>query len=313
MSMKNLQEKLWPSRSSWVKKSRQAIPGAVTTYCIEGMMQDRKALQGGTSHFLGQKFAKAADIKFKDVDGMESLAWTTSWGMTTRLIGAMIMIHSDDDGLVMPPRVARRTSFSSRSSTKKRRNRKYLGYCHGLAGQLRHIMYEGKALNVIVDERDMRGGDKTWNWIKRGIPMRIEIGPRDIASDSLGIARRDRPHRDLNKQTRQELLNTVIDQLDEMQTGLYEKALAFRNSHIHKIDSKEAFYAFFTPKNKENPEIHGGFAYAHWCGDPEVEEIVKKDLNVTIRCIPFDSPLEEGKCIITGKKSKQRVIFAKSY
>ncbi len=295
------------------KTPGERFPGAVATYCIEGMMQDRKALQGGTSHFLGQKFAKAAGIKFNDVDGKESLAWTTSWGMTTRLIGAMIMIHGDDDGLVMPPRIASAHIVLIPIIHKEETKQEVLGYCHGLAGELRHIMYEGKALNVIVDERDMRGGDKTWNWVKRGIPMRIEIGPRDIASDSLGIARRDRPHRDLNKQTRQELLTSVIDQLEEMQTGLYEKALAFRNSHIHKIDSKEAFYAFFTPKNKENPEIHGGFAYSHWCGDPEVEAIVKKDLNVTIRCIPLDSPLEEGKCIITGKKSKQRVIFAKSY
>jgi prolyl-tRNA synthetase len=295
------------------KTPGERFPGAVATYCIEAMMQDRKALQGGTSHFLGQKFAKAAGIKFNDVEGTESFAWTTSWGVTTRLIGAMIMIHSDDDGLVLPPRIASAQIVLIPIIHKEETKQEVLGYCHGLAGELRHIMYEGKALQVIVDEREMRGGDKTWNWIKRGVPIRIEIGPRDIASDSLGIARRDRPHRDFKKQTREELLRTVLDQLEEMQQGLYEKALAFQSSHIHKIDTKEAFYAFFTPKNRDNPEIHGGFAFSHWSGDPEVEEIVKKDLNVTIRCIPFDSPLEEGHCVITGKKSKQRVLFAKAY
>lgn len=295
------------------KVPSERFPGAVATYTTEMMMQDRKALQGGTSHFLGQNFAKASDIKFRDPAGETQFAWTTSWGMSTRLIGAMVMTHSDDDGLVLPPRVASAHIVLLPVIHKEETKASVLAYCHALAGQLRHLNYHGRPLTVIIDEREMRGGDKTWSWIKKGIPIRIEIGPRDIASDRLPLARRDRPHRDIQGISNQELIETMPAILDEIQQGLYQKALDLRTAHTKKIDTKEEFYAFFTPKNQENPEIHGGFALAHWCGDESVEEQIKKDLSVTVRCIPTDAPLEEGKCPISGKPSQRRVIYAKSY
>lgn len=295
------------------KTPSERFPGAVATYSIETMTQDRKALQGGTSHFLGQNFAKASEIRFRDAVGETQYAWTTSWGMTTRLIGAMVMAHSDDDGLVLPPRVASSHIVLLPVIHKEETKASVMEYCHALAGQLRHLNYHGRPLTVTIDEREMRGGDKTWSWIKKGVPIRIEVGPRDITADKLPLARRDKGHKDIQQVTREELHKTVLSILDEIQNGMYQRALDFRNSHIKKIDTKEEFYAFFTPKNAENPEIHGGFALAHWCGDLDVEEQIKKDLSVTVRCIPNNSPLEEGKCPISGKPSQRRVIYAKAY
>jgi prolyl-tRNA synthetase len=295
------------------KTPGEKFPGAVNTYSIETMTQDRKALQGGTSHFLGQNFAKASQIKFRDVDGEVRYAWTTSWGSTTRLIGAMVMSHGDDDGLILPPRVASSHIVILPVIHKEESKSEVLSYCHSLAGQLRHLHYEGRGLNVIVDEREMRGGDKLWSWIKKGVPIRIEIGPRDIAGNKLPVMRRDRGHREITHQSREELLSTVIGQLEDIQQNLFDRARKFRDSHIKKIDTKEEFYAYFTPKNSENPEIHGGFALCHWGEDPAVEEQLKRDLSVTIRCIPLGSPQEEGKCPFSGKKSSQRVIYAKAY
>jgi len=295
------------------KTPNERFPGAVATYTIEAMMQDRKALQGGTSHFLGQNFARASGIKFCDEKGQEQFAWTTSWGMTTRLIGAMVMSHSDDDGLILPPRVASSHIVILPVIHKEETKKEVMTYCHNFAKELRKIFYQGQPLSVIIDEREMRGGDKTWSWIKKGIPIRIEIGPRDMANDALSVCRRDQPHRQIQVIGRQEFILRAVDLLEEIQQGLFQKALNFRDQHVKKIDNKEEFYAFFTSKNEENPEIHGGFALSHWSGDPEVEEQIKKDLNVTIRCIPLDEPDEEGQCVISGKTSKKRVVFAKSY
>lgn len=295
------------------KTPGEKFPGAVNTYSIETMTQDRKALQGGTSHFLGQNFAKASQIKFRDVDGEVRYAWTTSWGTTTRLIGAMVMAHSDDDGLILPPRIASSHLVILPVIHKEETKAQVLSYCHSLAGELRHLYYEGRGLNVIVDERDMRGGDKLWSWIKKGVPMRVEVGPRDIAANQLPVARRDRGYRDIVHQSREEFLSTVMGQLEDIQKNLFERARKFRDSHLKKIDTKEDFYAYFTPKNPENPEIHGGFALSHWGEDPAIEEQIKNDLSVTIRCIPLDGPEEEGRCPFSGKKSTRRVIYAKAY
>jgi prolyl-tRNA synthetase len=295
------------------KTPTERFPGAVSTFTIEAMMQDRKALQCGTSHFLGQNFAKASQIRYRDAEGNLEYAWTTSWGLTTRLIGALVMTHSDDDGLVMPPRIASSHVVLIPIIHKEETKNQVYEYCDALAAELRKIYYHHQPINVIVDKREMRGGEKSWGWIKKGIPLRIEIGPRDISNDAFGVARRDRGHKELTQLSRGDILSQITTILDDMQDSLLKKAEAFRDAHIKKIDTKEEFYAFFTPKNAEKPEVHGGFAYCHWSGDAEVEEQVKKDLNVTIRCIPIDNPQEEGYCVISGKKSMQRVLFAKSY
>ncbi len=295
------------------KTPSERFPGAVATYTIECMMQDRKALQGGTSHFLGQNFAKASGIQFQTESGDLQHAWTTSWGATTRLVGAMIMTHSDDDGLILPPRVASAQVVIIPILHKEDTREAVLSYCRSLAAELKTSLYAGYPLQVIVDEREMRGGDKVWSWIKKGVPLRVEVGPRDMAQDKVCVTRRDRPHKETTAIAKADFISQVPQVLDQIHESIYEKAKAFLQGHTHKIDSKEEFYKFFTPKNEEDPEIHGGFALCHWSGEPEEEELVKKDLNVTIRCIPLDSLEEEGFCVISGKKSKRRVIFAKSY
>ncbi len=295
------------------KTETERFPGAIATYTIEAMMQDCKALQAGTSHFLGQNFAKASGIQFQDEEGVLQHAWTTSWGMTTRLIGAMIMAHSDDDGLVLPPKIAPTHVVVLPILHKEETKEAVLKACRAIVEDLRKVSYGGQPLQVILDERPLRGGEKMWSWIKKGIPLRIEIGPRDVENGKLCVSRRDRPHKENLCISQEELKETICATLDQIQQSIYDKALAFREKHTVKIDSKEEFYQFFTPENSEKPEIHGGFALCHWSGEAEVEERVKKDLNVTIRCIPLDIPEEEGLCVITGKKSKRRVIFAKSY
>lgn len=295
------------------KTERERFPGADSTFTIEAMMQDRKALQTGTSHFLGQNFSKSSNIRFRDAEGNEQYAWTTSWGITTRLIGALVMTHGDDDGLILPPRIASSHIVIIPVIHKEEVTQEILSYCHALAGELRHIPYYGRNLNVLVDEREMRGGDKAWSWIKKGAPLRIEIGPRDIANHVLTVASRVRDHKDTLSLSREQLLSRVVTLLDEVHHTLYQRALTFRNENIRKIDNKEEFYAFFTPKNLEDPEIHGGFASCHWAGDSVVEDQLKHDLNVTARCIPLEHSDESGRCFFTGKPSSRRVLFAKSY
>jgi len=225
----------------------------------------------------------------------------------------MVMAHSDDDGLVLPPRIASSHVVIIPITHKEETKADVLFYAHKLAEDLRSVQYYGRAIDVTIDERELRGGEKAWSWIKKGAPLRIEIGPRDIESGQLGVMRRDKGHKETFKYPREEFVAKVGELLDQIHDSIYQKALAFREAHTHKIDTKEEFYKFFTPKNVNKPEIHGGFALCHWSGDEEVEEQVKKDLNVTIRCIPLDSSSEEGTCVISGKKSVQRVIFAKSY
>jgi prolyl-tRNA synthetase len=295
------------------KTESERFPGAIATYTIEAMMQDRKALQGGTSHFLGQNFAKSANIRFRTAKGDEDYGWMTSWGVTTRLIGALIMTHSDDDGLILPPRIASSHIVILPITHKGETRKEVLSYCDRLAASFRNINYHGMPLEVVIDDRDLRGGEKVWNWIKKGVPIRLEVGPRDIAEDKVSLCRRDQSPKEKHFIKRQELLETITNLLDLIQQLLYEKGLRYRDENCVKIDSKEEFYAFFTPKNMERPEIHGGFALTHWCGDPAVEQQVKKDLSVTIRCIPDEGEKEPGTCPFTGRPSLQRAIFAKSY
>ncbi len=292
------------------KTPSERFPGAVSTYTIEAMMQDRKALQSGTSHFLGQNFSKSCDIKFRTVEGTQEYGWTTSWGATTRLIGGLIMTHSDDDGLVLPPRIASAHLAIIPIVHNEEARGKVLDYCEKLAASLRGQYYDGQPLKVIVDARDMRGGEKSWSWIKKGVPLRLEIGPREVDSENLSLLRRDRGHKDATPLSRAELEAQIIPILNSIQAHLLEKATRYRDQHTVKIDSKNDLIDFFTAKGEE---IHGGFALAHWNEDPAIEAKMKEDLNVTIRCIPLPHSQEAGKCIFTGEKSPRRVIFAKSY
>ena len=296
-----------------IKTASERFPGAVETYAIEAMMQDRKALQAGTSHFLGQNFSKAAGIKFLDDSGTEQFVWTTSWGMTTRMVGAMIMTHGDDDGVVLPPRVAPSQVVILPVIHKDEVRSQVLDYCQSLAKELGDQSYDGKPVRVEVDSRDLRGGEKTWSWIKKGVPLRLEIGPRDIAQDSVFMGRRDKGPKEKKGVARSEFVAGVAELLEEIQQGLFDRARSLRDENTRQIDSRDEFYDFFTHKNKKRPEIHGGFASSHWSGDRAEEKTAKSDLGVTIRCIPFDSPEEEGKCVLSGKPSPKRVIWAKSY
>ncbi|MEA1971857.1 MAG: proline--tRNA ligase [Candidatus Cloacimonadota bacterium] len=295
------------------KTAAERFPGAEITYTFEAMMQDKKALQAGTSHFLGQKFAKASDIKFQNAEGELEYAWTTSWGVTTRLIGALIMAHSDDNGLVLPPRIAPSHIAIIPIFKNDEQEKEVMEFAKTLENELKKIKYHGERLQIELDNRDMTGGEKSWYWIKKGIPLRIEIGPRDLKNNSLFVGRRDLEPRDKTSIHIDKFYAQVTTLLDSIQNNIYNKALSFRKENLVEISDKKEFYSFFTPKNKKKPEIHGGFAKAHWCTKQECESKIKEDLKVTIRCIPLESDNEEGECIYCGAKSSKRVIFAKSY
>ncbi len=299
------------------KTASERFPGAVETYSIEAMMQDRKALQAGTSHFLGQNFAKASGIRFQTKNETEEHAWTTSWGVSTRLVGGLVMTHADDDGLVIPPRLAPAHAVILPVLRGDDTKPAVMGFIEKLKKELAEVRYHGRPIEVEVDARDIRGGEKSWEWIKKGVPLRIEIGPRDVEQDSAMVSRRDRGPRDKAPMKRAELVANITSILDDMQKGLFDRALAFRKEHTRTIDSRAEFDEFFTPKskNEDRAEIHGGFALAHWNGEGAVETELKDKLKVTIRNIPEDLPEAEapGTCIFTGQPSKRRVLFAKAY
>jgi prolyl-tRNA synthetase len=292
------------------KTAGERFPGAVQTLAIEAFMQDRKALQAGTSHFLGQNFAKAQEIKFQDKEGQEVFAWTTSWGVSTRLVGGLIMTHSDDDGLVLPPLLAPKHIVLLPIYRSDDDRATVLEYCQKLKKELETKQYGDGVLKVLVDDRDLRGGEKNWQHVKKGVPLRVEVGPRDIAQDSLMVSRRDTGAKAATP--RAQFLETVCKTLEEMQQGLFDRAKKLRDENTRIIDSLDEFKAYFTPKNENNPEIHGGFAISHWVDDPTAEAILK-ELKVTPRCIPIDGAEEPGNCIFTGKMSNKRIVFAKAY
>jgi prolyl-tRNA synthetase len=297
------------------KTAAERFPGAVQTFSIEAMMQDRKALQAGTSHFLGQNFSKASGIKFLDQGGEQQHAWTTSWGSSTRLIGAMLMTHSDDDGFVAPPKVAPLHVVILpifRSDADKSRVREY---CEVVAQELRTRRFAGRQVCVLVDDRDERGGDKVWHWIKKGVPLRLEIGPRDVEKDALFVGRRDRTPREKQSVPRGEFVASVAATLQSIHDTLFTRAKEFRERHTRCIDSKEEFQAWFTaPHTQDNTPapIHGGFALAHFCGDARLEAQIQAQTGVTARCIPLEKS-EPGTCPFTGQPSTQRVLWAKAY
>jgi len=295
------------------KSDAERFPGAVKTWSIEAMMQDRKALQAGTSHFLGQNFAKASDIKYLDAEGTLQHAWTTSWGVSTRLLGGLVMTHSDDDGLIVPPRLAPSHVVILPITARADDPEAVLAYCRKLADDLRAQSYDGRPVEVELDVRDLRGGEKTWQWVKKGIPIRLEVGPRDMADDSVFMARRDLPPNQKSGVGRVRFIETVADTLDEIQDALLARARACQTDNTREIDDEAEFRAYFTPDNKESPEIHGGFALTHWSGDAAVEQRIKDELGVTVRCIPLEGGGGAGTCPFSGDPSPQRVIWAKAY
>jgi prolyl-tRNA synthetase len=313
-----------------MKSPAERFAGAVETYSIEAMMGDRKALQAGTSHFLGQNFAKASGIKFHGRTGEVEYAWTTSWGVSTRLIGAMVMTHGDDDGIVLPPRVAPAHVVILPIVRDDDTQGAVLDYVQSVAAQLRASSYDGRPVIVEIDNRDGRGGQKKWDWVKKGIPIRIEIGPRDVTAGVVTMSRRDQEVSQKDEVSRDRLVDAVIRSLEDIQRNCLERAKAYRGEHTHKIRSKEEFVAFFTPKNAVEPEsevesenegepekgaeIHGGFAVSAWCGSAECEAWAKATLKVTIRCIPLGQDDDDSKnCVLCGSLKVASPIFAKSY
>ncbi|MFW6171967.1 MAG: proline--tRNA ligase [Planctomycetota bacterium] len=292
------------------KSADERFPGAVTTLCIEAMMQDRKALQSGTSHFLGQNFARAQDIKFQDQSGHEVYAWTTSWGVSTRLVGALLMAHSDDDGLVLPPRLAPHHVVILPIYRDDQQRRQVLEYCETLQKQIKELVYNEGKVRVAMDDRDVRGGEKNWRYVKQGVPLRVEIGPKDIAKNAVFVGRRDTGTKE--GIARDQFVADVPQLLAQIQQNMYERARRLQEQHTRRIDSLDDFKAFFTPRNTEKPEIHGGFALCHWAEDPAAHQILES-LKVTPRCFPLDAEPEEGTCIFTGKPSRRRAVFAKAY
>ena len=287
------------------KSASERFPGAVNTYTIEAMMQDKKALQAGTSHFLGQHFSRGFNIKYLSAEGKEEFTWTTSWGMSTRMIGGLIMTHSDDNGLVLPPKIAPAHVVILPIIHKEEDRAAILAYCQQLADELRSLHYHHRRLVVELDLREMTGGEKAWSWVKKGVPIRLEIGNKEVAANAVFMGRRDKEYKDRKVIAKSEFLATVTQELDELQNNLLQRARDMRKQNTVAINQLNDFYDFF--------KGDGGFALAHWNGDAAIEAKIKSELGVTIRCLPFDEQGNTGKCIFTGENSAQPVIFAKAY
>jgi prolyl-tRNA synthetase len=295
------------------KPAFERFPGAVDSYTCEAMMQDRKALQAGTSHYLGQNFAKASGIKFLNQSGTEEFAYTTSWGSSTRLIGGMIMAHSDDDGLRIPPKIAPKHVVILPVTPKPESAGAILAASNKLATELKGVSFGSRALACHVDSRDIRGGEKNWQWIKRGVPVRIEIGPRDLESGNIVIMRRDRGHKEKEIIPMSAAAKRIPEILNEMQQGMFSAAQKHRDANIFEdIKTFKELTEFFTPKNAEKPEIHGGFVRAKLADDPTISDKLA-ELKLTVRCLPTDQSNTPGICVVTGKPATRDAIIAKAY
>ncbi len=282
-----------------LKSESERFAGAEETYCIEALMQDGKALQAGTSHFLGQNFAKAFDVKYATKEGGQEYVWATSWGVSTRLMGALIMTHSDDHGLVLPPKLAPTQVVIVPIYKGEEQLNELNAHVEGLVKELR-----SKGISVKYDNRDThKPGFKFNEYELKGVPLRIAIGPRDLENCTYELARRDT----LTKETvsADGISDLVVQLLDEIQDNLWTKALNHRSENITEVEDYDTF--------KEVLEQKGGFVSAHWDGTAETEDRIKEETKATIRCIPLDQKLEEGSCIYSGKPSKGRVLFAKAY
>ncbi|MFH1392520.1 MAG: proline--tRNA ligase [bacterium] len=282
-----------------VKTETEKFPGAVRTYCVESMMQDGKALQAGTSHMLGQNFAKVFNVKFLGEDGVEHYGWQTSWGVSTRLIGALIMAHSDDKGLVLPPQIAPIQVVIIPVWVGEEEREKVFAKAVLIAQNLQ----EAHGINIEIDKREtMRPGAKFFEWEKKGVPIRIEIGPKDIAKKSVIVVRRDTSEKESVIEGK--IISRVGKTLNEIQDSLFSKALTFQRDNSYIIDSWDEFKAIIGK---------GGFVYAHWCENADCEAKVKEETKATIRNIPLNQREEKGKCIFCDKPSNGHVIFAKAY
>jgi prolyl-tRNA synthetase len=281
------------------KSANERFAGAIDTYCIEALMQDGKALQAGTSHFLGQNFAKAFDVKFTNKEGKLDYVWATSWGVSTRLMGALIMAHSDDNGLVLPPDLAPIQVVIVPIYKKEEERIAIFEKAVELKKKL-----ETKGLSVKFDDRDtQKPGFKFAEWELKGVPVRIAIGPKDLENNQVELARRDTLEKSFVSQNNLE--QTVVKVLDQIHKNIYKKAFDFRISMTTEVNSWAEFKKVLDEK--------GGFLLAHWDGTTETEEKIKEETKATIRCIPFDQVVEDGVCVYSGKPSKGRVIFARSY
>jgi len=281
------------------KTESERFAGALETFCIESLMQDGKALQAGTSHFLGQNFAKAFDVKFTNKEGKQDYVWATSWGVSTRLMGALIMTHSDDKGLVLPPNLAPIQVVI----VPIYKNEEQFNEISGVAEKLK-VDLTSMGISVKYDNRDtLRPGAKFAQHELQGVPVRLAIGPKDLENGTVELARRDTLTKEIISLT--EVVIKLKDLIQVIQDDLYNKALEFRNSHITEVNTFEELKTVIEKKT--------GFVSAHWDGTPETEEKIKELTKATIRCIPMNNKLEEGKCVYSGKPSKQRVLFAKAY
>jgi len=287
------------------KTQNEKFPGAEASYTIEAMMQDKKALQSGTSHFLGQNFAKAFDIQYLNEKSEQAYAWTSSWGVSTRLIGGLIMSHSDDDGLVLPPKLAPLHVIILPLYHKYNNPSAILDYCFVLEKVLKDLNYNGAPLRVKVDTRESRPGDKAWGWVKKGVPIRLEVGPKEFESGAVFMGRRDKSYQERASVSKEEFVKTVLMQLDEIQHNLYERAEKRLKENTVHLDSEKAFYHYF--------KKDGGFAYAYWHEDNAVEQKIKEELKVTARCMPLADKDKRGKCIFSGKEGALLTVFAKAY
>ncbi|WNJ20740.1 proline--tRNA ligase [Pontibacter sp. G13] len=284
-----------------VKTERERFAGALNTYTIEALMQDGKALQSGTSHFLGQNFAKAFDVRFATKDNKEEFVWATSWGVSTRLMGALIMTHSDDSGLVLPPVLAPHQVVMVPIYRKDEERDMVLDKCRELAAQLKKA-----GVRVKIDDDDTKKpGWKFAEWELKGVPLRLALGPRDLQNGKIELARRDTQTKEVIELP-EDLSTVVVPLLDEIQETLYNKAKNFREEKTRTVDTWEEF-------KKALEDDIPGFLYAHWDGTTETEEAIQAETKATIRCIPIDNPQEEGVCVYSGKPSTQRVLFAKAY
>lgn len=281
------------------KSDSERFAGADDTLTIEALMQDGKALQSGTSHFLGQNFAKAFDVQFVNKEGKMEYVWATSWGVSTRLMGALIMAHSDNNGLVLPPKLAPIQVVMIPIYKGEDELRAIVDKMEQIASELK-----SKGISVKIDDRDnVRSGFKFAEYELKGVPVRLAIGPRDLANGTVELARRDT----LTKESvpAAGIADRIEKLLADIQQGIYDKALKFRDTMITRVDTYDEF--------KRVLEEKGGFLLAHWDGTPETEEQIKAETKATIRCIPVDAPEEEGTCIVSGKPSHRRVLFAKAY